>query len=273
MMVRACILLILSLFFLFTQNALGQRCVVSGYPLFKILQELWPEENCYLLQPQRGEFHFAEPTPKDLEVIKRAELVFIVGTEPWAKKMYRLTSKDKIIGLSKPEERIPNPHLWFDFTRIESALIDFVHHASVKKSPHYEKIKRRLNLFEEDLNLLKEQYRALKNCPVKEYYILGHRVFDYLFKDAGIKEIPLIKGHHHGEVTPRNIQELLLKAKRGGARVVLLGDRELIRYKALLEKEGLEVREVWTGDYNKEGSFIKLMQENLSVFKYTLRCP
>lgn len=272
-MIRASSLFILIILFLFTQSALAQRCVVSGYPLFKILQEIWPEENCYLLQPQRGEFHYSEPTPKDLELIRRAELVFIVGTEPWAKKIYRLTSKDRVLALSQPEERVLNPHLWFDLTRIEASLKDFIYHASVKKSPHFEKIKRRLNLFEEDLKLLKEQYGALKNCPGKEFYVLGHSVFDYLFKDTGIKEIPLIKGHHHGEVTPKNIKELLLRAKKGGARVVLLGDRELTRYKTLLEKEGLEVREVWTGDYNKEGSFIKLMQENLSVFKYTLRCP
>lgn len=259
--------------FLFPKVALGQRCVVSSYPLFKILQELWPEEKCYLLQTPRGEFHFAEPTPRDLELIKKAELVFIVGTEPWAKRIYNLISKDRIMALSKPSEKISNPHHWFEFNRIYSTLKEFTNHPTLKKSQDYSKVLERQKIFEKNLKTLEEQYQALGKCPKKEFYLLGHRVFSPLFKDTGIKEIPLIKGHHHGEITPKNLQELLLKAKKGGAKVILIGERELIKYKPFFEKEGLEVREVWTGDYDKPGSFIDLMRENLALFKHVLSCP
>ncbi|WP_068515781.1 metal ABC transporter substrate-binding protein [Caldimicrobium thiodismutans] len=272
-MKKVFLIFFLYILFSFPQIAFGQRCVVSGYPLFKILQEIWPEEKCYLLQPPRGEFHFAEPTPKDLELIKKAEFVFIVGTEPWAKRVYNLTSQERIIALGKPSERISNPHLWFDFDRVYSFLKEFTNHPAFKKRQEFPKIVERQKIFEKNLKTLEEQYKALDKCPKKEFYLLGHSVFGPLFRDTGIKEIPLIKGHHHGEITPKKLQELLLKLKKGGAKAILLGEKELIKYKTLFEKEGLEVKEVWTGDYDRPGSFTDLMKENLALFKYVLSCP
>jgi len=267
------IVLCLLFFIFFLPYALkAETWVVSSYPLYKIFKEIFPQKELHLLQPPKGEFHFFEPTSRDWEKIKRAEVVAIVGTEPFAKRIYQLAPEERIFSLKEKSERVFDPHLWWDLERLEGRLKAFLNRDLLKRDSNYAIYKERGEAFLKELSLIRQNLRKLSECKQKEIYILGHAVFYYLFKDTGIKENPLISGHHHGEVSPQKLVNFLKTAKAKGIKGILLTDREFLKYKALFEKEGLMVKEVWSGDREVEGSFIELLKKNLQVFKEVLNC-
>lgn len=264
---------LLALFFLlFVQELWAQNWVISSYPLYKICQELFPEEKLYSLNPSKGEFHFSEPTLKDWKVMKEADLVILAGSEAWAKKVYSLIPREKIIVLASPNESLPDPHLWFDFNRIERFVKNLMAHPTIKAKPYYKKAKERAELFLKRLALLQGEYASLDQCKEREFYNLGHQVFYYLFKDTGIKEIALIKGHHHSEITTKRLKEVIAEAKKRGIKKLLLSEQEFSKYKKFFVKEGFQVFEAWSGDYYLPGNYLELMEMNLKIFKSLLNC-
>ncbi len=266
-------LLSLILFFLFLPKVIwADTWVVSSYPLAKIWRELFVEEKLYFLAPPKGEFHFLEPSPKDWDSIRKAEFVILVGSEPWAKKVYQFIPKEKVFSLAEPSEKLPDPHLWFDFPRVERLIKNFLNHPKVKEKSYYEKAKERAEDFLKKLRELQGDYKNLSQCRVKEFYSIGHRVFYYLFVNTGIKENSLIRGHHHGEISTRTLKTILTEAKKKGINKILLAEREFAKYKDIFIREGFQVYEVWSGDYEVPGLFLQLMQENLEVFKNLLGC-
>ncbi|MFN4196551.1 MAG: metal ABC transporter solute-binding protein, Zn/Mn family, partial [Caldimicrobium sp.] len=178
----------------------------------------------------------------------------------------------KIFSLANPEEKIVDPHLWFDLNRIERLLKSYLSHPKVQEKPYYEKAKFRVEQFLSKLREIQKGYTALSSCKEKQFYSIGHQVFYYLFKDTGIKEISLIKGTHHGEISTKRLKEIIVEAQRKQIKNILLAEREFVKYKDFFIKEGFQVYEVWTGDYDMPGTFIELMQKNLETFKIILNC-
>lgn len=267
------VLSILTLFLILVPKILfAGEWVISSYPLFKIMQEIFKEERLHLIQPPKGEFHFADPTPKDWQRVREAELLIIVGTEPWAKKVSKILPSGKIFSLTKTGEKYPDPHLWFDFDRLERALRELTELQVVKAKPLFSTYKKRMEDFLLKLREVKKVYQSLKNCPQREFYSLGHGAFYYLSKEASIKEIPLIKGHHHGEISSKKLREVLQSIKEKRIKAILLTEREFIRYKRTFENEGVEVLEAWTGDFDIPGDYLSLLEDNLKVFKKILNC-
>ena len=274
MLVRAKIfILILFITFLFFPLKLrGETWVVSSYPLYKIFSEIFPEKKLYLIQPPKGEFHFYEPLPRDWEMIKRAELVAILGTEPFAKRVYQLVTKERLFSLADRGENLPDPHLWFDLKRLKLKLKNLMEREQLKGDPNYPKWQERMQKFLKDLTGLEKEYTSLSRCKEKELYVVGHKVFYYLLKDQGISEKSLVTGHHHGEVTPKKLKDFLSEAKRKNIKGVLLTEWEYSRYIPLFEKEGLKVFKALTGDQNFEGDFLYLLKYNLDLIRQLLGC-
>jgi len=251
---------------------LAETWVVSSYPLYKIFSEIFAEKKLYLIQPPKGEFHFYEPLPKDWEMIKKAELVAILGTEPFAKKVYQLVPENKLFSLKDKDEEVPDPHLWFDLKRLREKLEELMEKRTIKKDPHYLKWKERLQKFLKELTEIESAYASLSQCSKKELYVLGHRVFYYLLKDTGISENSLVVGHHHGEITPKRLRAFLLEAQKKKIKGVLLTEWEYLKYSQILEKEGFKIYKVPTGDQNYEGDFLYLLKFNLKIFQEVLNC-
>ncbi len=262
--------LIIILFYPYVLKA--ETWVISSYPLYKIISGIFPEKNLYLIQSPKGDFHFFEPLPKDWERIKKAQLVFILGTEPFARKIYQLVPQERIFSLKDRKETLPDPHLWFDLKRLKVKLEDLLKREELKKDPNYVRWKERVQKFLKELAEVEREYAQLSKCKGKELYVLGHRVFYYLLKNTGISEKSLIAGHHHGEVTPKRLKDFLSEAKRKGIKGVALTEWEYFKYSQIFEKEGLKVYKVLTGDQDFEGDFLFLLKHNLQIIKDLLNC-
>ncbi len=269
--------LIKGLFFLFflSYPLLSQaNCnwVISSYPLYKIFKEIYLEKNLCLIQPPKGEFHFSEPSPKEWELIKKSDLVILVGTEPWAKRVEKLLSSNKILTLTEKVEKIRNPHLWFDLSRIETIIKRSLELPQIKTDLQFKEYQKRSEAFLRRLKQIEKGYQNLSTCSYKNFYNLGHKVFTNLLKDTLIKEVALIEGHHHGEISSKKLLNFLTSAKKEGIKKIILTEREFIKYKNLFEKEGISVMEVWSGDRDIPGGFLDLLEKNLTIFKEVLNC-
>lgn len=251
----------------------AQEIVVSGYVLEKVVKEVLHDRKIILLQPQKGEFHSYEPTPSQWNYIKNSELLVMVGTEPWAKKVISLRKGKTTLTLYQDKTQLPDPHLWFNLDKIVGLVEKLVLYFK-EKEPHKASIyEKRAQLFIARLKRVKEEYRLLKNCQIKQIYLLGHPVFYYLFKDLEIKEIALLKGHvHEGELSLKRLSQIVLQLKKSGIRVVYLTEPEFERFKKFFSFHGIEVLDVLSGDTPWEGDFINLLEKNLEKFKIGLQC-
>lgn len=225
-----------------------------------------------MIQPPKGEFHFAEPSPREWDRIRKAELVIIVGTEKWAKRVFKIQQRENIISLLREGEKPSDPHLWFDLERVENFIKTLLSHPYVQKRPNYGKYQKRAEEFLARLNLVRLGYTELRKCPKKEIYNLGHGVFYYLLKDSSVREIPLVKGHHHGEPGMRLVRDVIARAKEKKVTKIIVTERIFLKHRGFFEKEGIELIEVWSGDWDAPGTFLELLEKNLNTFRKILEC-
>ncbi len=256
-----------------TSTGFGKiKVVVSGYALYKVLADIFPVEDLYLLQPPRGEFHFFEPSLSQWKLLQTAKMVVVVGTEPWINRLYTLRKDKPIFSLCKKGERLKDPHLWFDLKRISRLLERLI--ACIKKDNGFKikEVLKRYEKFKERLKKLEEE-RKFDNCRYKKIFLLGHPVFYYLFKGTDIKEIALVKGHYHeGEPSLRTLLSMIEEVKKRDKKVVFLTDPEFIRYKELFKRQGIEVEELWSGDTMEKGDFFELLEKDLKKIRESLEC-
>lgn len=272
-MIRLILFLKIFWIFFFNHLALAEEIAVSGYALEKIVKDIFPDQKVILLQSSKIDFHSFEPTPSQWNYLKKVELLVIVGTEPWAKKALALRKNKTTLTLSQNKSYFSDPHLWFNWELVEDLVKNLILYFK-NKEPHkasfYEK---RANFFLSQLKKLKFNYLSLKNCPIKEIFILGHPVFFYLLKDTGIKEIALFKGHmHEGEISLKNLAQMTNQLKKNKVKVIYLTDPEFERFKDFFNSQGIKVINVLSGDLPWEGNFITLLEKNLENFKIGLQC-
>ncbi len=256
--------LFISFFFiiLFQSEVFAQRLiVVSGYPLSSLAKELFSQDRLYFLLPPKGDFHHYELTPKDWLKIKEADLVILVGTEPWSKKVFQLKTK-KVYSLGKPEEKLSDPHLWFSLERVENLLL------ALKEAVETPKVEA---LLKEIAEIRKEKAK-LAQCENKKFYHLGHQVFFFFLYRTPIKEVPLISGHYHGEISPKRMQEFTNVLQKNRVKRILLSSTEFSKYADYLQRKGFEVVRAYSGDEEIPFRYKNFLEINLKAIKKALEC-
>lgn len=263
--------IILSVFFV--NSSWSQKVIVSGYALEKIVKEILWDQEITLLQASKIDFHSYEPTPSQWNSLKNAELVIIVGTEPWATKLLSLRKNKITLTLSQNKTHFRDPHLWFDWNAVESlikTLTLYFKNKEPKKASFYE---NRATVFLNQIQEVKTKYQALKRCKEKRIYLLGHPVFYYLLKDFGIEEIAMFKGHiHEGEMSLKTLSQVIAQLKKNKVRVIYYTDPKFEPFKNFFNSQGIKVLKVYSGDLPWEGNFIILLEKNLEKFKIGLQC-
>lgn len=268
------IYLIIFILFVYIGKISALEIVVSNQPLKKIVKEIASEHNIYQIQKEGTDFHFYEPNFLDFKRIKNADLVILVGTEPWIKKIHLFSENKKILTLSENKYQFLDPHLWFDLDRVRKLVKNLTEYLIKNDSPRKEIYQKRMEKFLAGLNKIQKDYEKLKNCKYKEIYILGHPIFGYLLKYSGIKEITLIKGYHkEGEPSIKTLNEILNKVKIRENKMVFLADPEFEKYQDFFQKQGIKVVKLWSGgSYYMSGGYLDLLKYNLENIKKALGC-
>ncbi|PMP98210.1 MAG: hypothetical protein C0169_00070 [Thermodesulfobacterium geofontis] len=268
------IFIIFGLILFFKSHLYALEIVVSNQALEKIVKEIISGHKIYQLQSEKEDFHFYEPTLYQWQKIKTADLVIIVGSEAWAKRVYELRKNKETISLARGETKFLDPHLWFDLERVKILAKELSEYISKKDPSKKELYRTRAFLFLKSIENIQKNYQKLRFCKYKEIYILGHPVFGYLLKNSGIKEITLLKGYHkEGEASIKTVSEMIERLKSRKRKIVFLTDPEFERYKKFFEKEGIKVIKLWSGGtYYIPGSYTELLKYNLKNIELALEC-
>jgi len=256
-LITLCLYLLFSFVPLFAQNSI----VVSSYPLLSLVTLLFPKAKIYSLLPPKGDFHHYELKPKDLQTIKQADFVIIVGSEPWAKRVFSLKSK-KVLSLASPQEKLKDPHVWFNLDRVERLVKEV--------SPFAEKNEVEKVLAE--IQDLKKKRAKFASCKNKTFFHLGHKVFYYLIEGTGIEEVPLITGHYHGEISPGKLRNFLKSLEAKGIKRVLVSSSEFAKYETYFKAKGYEVIRAYSGDEPIERTYQEFIRHNISAIRKALYC-
>jgi len=259
------------LFFGLCFRAFGFEVVVSNSPLKKLVKEVFPQVKVVQILPSGADFHSYEPSFSQWLKVKKADLVVIVGTEPWAKRVFAMRRSKPVLALSK-EDRVKDPHLWFDLTRVRHLVLALKTFLEKKFPSKKREIENRCKRFLAKLSQVKREYESLAKCKGKVIFVAGHPVFDYLLKLARKKEVTLVKGYEEEEEpSVRDFLTFLKGAKKQGNGIVFLADPRFERYLSRFKACGLKTFKLWTGaGYVMKGSYIYLLEYNLKTMKKAL---
>ena len=186
----------------------------------------------YCVIPPTGDPHYYRLKPKDLEAIRKADIVFHNGFYLTPSAL-RLSTKARVIAVA--EEAMPaykantpknnqDPHVWHDpnnvsamATTIEQNLSNLLPQSEVAAlNSRTTKAKLVLN------ELGNWSSSQLKSIPAKNRVLLTqHRAFSHLTKRYGLRELPVIDSFATGGILrPSSLAKIILEIEKSGSRVL-----------------------------------------------------
>jgi zinc transport system substrate-binding protein len=261
----------------------GKETVVAAfYPLAWAAEEIGGSGvDVHNLTPPGAEPHDIELTPRDVDRVRKADLVLYLGDgfQPALEKAVedrRGLSIDLLLGLQlaaapKSEEELSvDPHVWLDPLRF-AVLV-----RRIGRALHRQRAASRLVV---RLHALDREYRrGLASCRRHEI-VTSHAAFGYLAKRYGLRQIALTGLSPEAEPGPRDLQRLVHQVESSGATTVFFESlvspklaqtvaREAGAKTAVLDPiEGLTKDELTAGD-----DYLSLMRTNLATLHEALAC-
>jgi len=249
------------------------------------------------LVPAGIEPHDFEPTPRDVVALKRARVLIYngAGFEPWVEKLraevpattVQVNATDGLPLLPGLPDEGPqgsgpalDPHVWLDPV-LASGQVDRIIAGLTEADPGgraaYAANGARLKA---DLDALHRRYAsAFASCRRREF-IVSHAAFGYLARRYGLRQLSISGLEPESEPSPARMRDLVVEARRVGARVIyyeaLVNPRvaEVIarevgaRVAVLNPIEGLTPDELRRGE-----DYFTLMDANLKALTEGLECP
>ncbi|MCX6565534.1 MAG: zinc ABC transporter substrate-binding protein [Candidatus Aminicenantes bacterium] len=276
------------------------KVVATVFPLAEFAREIIGDRGeIVLLLPPGIDVHTWQPRISDIRKLEAADLLVSIGLglEPWldslikgmaVKKTSRLeaalgldliaTNGDEhtsAAGRSHGHEGF-DPHVWLDFGQDE-AIVDALACALSRIAPDG------AGLFSRNADVLKERLRALdasfradlEKFRGKEFFVAGHAAFAYLARRYGIKQVAVYGLSPDAAPTPREMVEIISRAKASGVKTVFYEPAAGDKMARLIAAEiGADVRILFPGhNLNPEQTargvtFFRLMEENLENLKH-----
>jgi len=249
----------------------------------------------YRLIPAGHDPHTYEPTPHDMAMVEKADLIFVNGfdLEEGLLSIIENVHTGRIIEVSATvdplrheksdsgdeEHHDVDPHTWMS-PRNVLLWTDVVLQALTRADePHAGVYRENAGRYLQKLTALDSWIReSLKVLPPEERILVtDHDVFGYFARDYGFKVAgTLLKGFSTAvEPTPREIADLIALLKRENIRAVFIGGSSGTGIKKLADTIGKEsdtgfaVIELLTGSLKSPGqpgdTYIGMMKYNVSA--------
>jgi zinc transport system substrate-binding protein len=254
----------------------GRTNVVAAlYPLAFAAQEIGGERvEVVNLTPAGAEPHSLELSPNDLERIRSADLVLLLGHGFQPQPEKAAGEGDSVLKLldSPGVELFDNddPHVWLDPLRF-ALVVERIGKALGEK-PAAQRLIARLKVLDA------EYRRGLARCERREI-ITSHEAFGYLADRYGLEQVGVTGLSPEAEPTPRDLERVVSLVRRSGAttvfsetlvspRIAQTVAREAGARTAVLNPiEGLTAREEQEGE-----DYFSLMRANLRELRAALTC-
>ena len=251
------------------------RVVAAFYPLAFAAEQIGgPGVDVRNVTPASAEPHDIEVSPRDVQAVKDADVVLLMG-HGFQPSLERAAGKgDRVVRLLDTPglERLRNddPHVWLDPVRY-SLLVQRVARALGRP--------RAAATLRARLKTLDGAYRrGLAHCA-RDEIVTSHEAFAYLVRRYGLRQVAVTGLSPEAEVKPRDLQRTVEAVRRDGAttvffetlvspRVARTVARETGARTAVLNPiEGLTDAQVRRGE-----DYFSLMQDNLAALRRALGC-
>lgn len=273
--------------------ARGPLVVASIFPLYEMVREAGGDYiQAHLLLPPGADPHSWEPTPQDLLLLRRADLVFVVGhgLEPWLEDLFQAIGREKLLQatagapllyLDLDSERSVDPHVWLDFKWDAQLALRLGKALSSVDPSRRETYQKNAQHLKERFLLLDQKFKdTLKNCQTRTMIIAGHAAFGYWARAYGLEIISLAGLSPEAEPTPSALRRAVRLIKEKGLKAVFYEELSSRRFAELLAREtGVKIYYLSPGatltkdEMEKGLSFFSLMERNLRYLAEGLSCP
>jgi len=251
----------------------GKQVVAAFYPLAFAAEEIDPGASVRNLTPPGAEPHDLEVSPGDVQELRSAQLVLLLGHgfQPQLEQAAG-TGKNVLLLLDTPGLRLRpgDPHVWLDPLRY-ALIVRRI--GSTLGRPHA------AERFVARLHVLDRQYRAgLAHCARKEI-VTSHEAFGYLAQRYGLRQVAITGLSPEAEPTPLKLAGVIATVRRTHATTVFFETLVSPRLADTVARETgvktavLDPIEGLTPDEQRAGAdYLSLMRSNLAALQRALGC-
>jgi zinc transport system substrate-binding protein len=274
----------------------GLSVIASFYPLQEFAQRAAGDRAVVRnLTPPGAEPHDFEPTPQDVLRLKQANVLIYngAGFEPWVEKLLPEVSAATVqinatAGLplvrgvleedGKVGQRL-DPHVWLDpvlAAQQVDRIVDGLSRADPRSRAVFEANAARVK---GDLEAVDRRYASTLAACRRRQFITSHAAFGYLARRYGLTQVAITGLDPESEPSPARLKQIILEARRTGARVIyyetLVNPRvsEVIAREVGARTAVLNPIEGLTPDEQRRGeNYFTLMDANLKTLAEGLDC-
>lgn len=253
--------------------------VTSFYPLYFFTSELATSDTLVTnITPVGLEPHDYEPTPKELVLIEKSQLLVLNGGgfEPWSD---HVSDRNKIVNTAGGLLTEADPHTWLS-PRLAKKQAQKILDALVVLDPgntnNY--LKRGQILFSKFDDLDRKYEAGLKQCQRRDF-ITSHRAFAYLAKTYNLVQISIADLSPEEEPSLKKLASVADFARKNGVKFIFfeslvspkfaqtIADEVGVKTLVLDPIEGLREADMKLGK-----NYFTIMEENLSNLRIALSC-
>lgn len=251
------------------------RVAASFYPLAFAAETIGGDSvEVDNLTPPGAEPHDIEVSVRDVEKIRSADLVLLLGQDFQPQLEQAAGSGDRVLKLLETPglERFDNgdPHVWLDPLRY-AVLAERIGVALQRE--------RQADDFVDRLRELDRTFRrALSDCSRREV-VTSHEAFAYLADRYELRQIAISGVNPEAEPTPRDLERVVSAVRDTGATTVffetLVSPRlaQTVARETGAETDVLNPIEGLASTQQKQGEdYFSLMHQNLSKLQKALEC-
>ncbi len=252
----------------------GDKQVVAAfYPLAFAAEQIDPSASVENLTPPGAEPHDLEVSPSDVEKIRSADLVLLLGQgfQPQLEDAAG-TGKKVLLLLDTPglNLRPGDPHVWLD--PIRYALLVRRIGSALGRPRAAERFVAKLDALDRDFGT------GLAHCARKEI-VTSHEAFGYLAQRYGLRQVAITGISPEAEPTPQKLADVIATVRRTHATTVFFETLVSPRLADTVARETgaktavLNPIEGLTPEEQKAGAdYFSLMRANLADLRQALGC-
>jgi zinc transport system substrate-binding protein len=253
----------------------GEQVVAAFYPLAYAAEEIGgPGTEVENLTPPGAEPHDLEVSPRDVQRIRSADLVLLLGHDFQPQLEQAADERAQVVRLlDMPElDVLPNgdPHVWLDPLRY-ARIVERIG-TELGRRQEAQALVLRLHGLDDEFR------RGLADCDRGEI-VTSHEAFAYLAERYGLRQVAITGLSPEAEPAPRDIERVVALVRRTGATTVffetLVSPRiaETVAREAGARTAVLNPIEGLTPEEEQRGEdYFSVMRANLDALRQALGC-
>lgn len=260
------------------------KAAASFYPMAEFTRAVGGDLiDVETLVPDGVEPHDWEPTPRDLTRLGKSKIFVYNGhVESWAEAALTALSERKITpveagqDLCKINGRL-DPHVWVSPAKALLEVEKITNSLCNVDAQHAENYKKNSAAYNQQLQKLDEELKAISKTSPKKKFITAHAAFGHLAADYGLEQLSIAGISPEAEPTPKDLQRLISLVKKEKVKYIFMETLASPKLAELIAKETgakilvLDPIEGLDENGRKEGlTYIKIMKNNIDNLRKAL---